>query len=108
MLYRITGYQTEKASQEQVSDKAAAGITALTKLIQIVGKDSGTKVKQMLLELPQVISFQRHSVVLRVLMPEASGAYSLNATEQLTLHRSSARQPETRSLRLTAQLVHIR
>ena len=41
----ITGSpQTEKASQEQVSDKAAAGVTALARLIQIVRKDSGSKV----------------------------------------------------------------
>ena len=46
MLSRLTGaYQSEKASQEQVSDKAAAGITALAKLVQIVGKDCGTQVK---------------------------------------------------------------
>ena len=46
MFSRFTGaYQSEKASQEQVSDKAAAGVTALAKLVQIVGKDSGTQVK---------------------------------------------------------------
>lgn len=46
MLSRLTGaYQSEKASQEQVSDKAAAGVTALAKLVQIVGKDCGTQVK---------------------------------------------------------------
>ena len=46
MLSRITGSnQTEKAGQEQVSDKAAAGVTALTRLVQIVRKDSGTKVQ---------------------------------------------------------------
>lgn len=46
MFSRFTGaYQSEKTSQEQVSDKAAAGIAALAKLVQIVGKDSGTQVK---------------------------------------------------------------
>ena len=46
MLSRLTGaYQSEKASQEQVSDKAAAGVTALAKLVQIIGKDCGTQVK---------------------------------------------------------------
>ena len=45
MLSRLTGaYQSEKASQEQVSDKTAAGVTALAKLVQIVGKDCGTQV----------------------------------------------------------------
>ena len=45
MLSRIKGTtQTEKASQEQVSDKAAAGVTALARLVQIVRKDSGSKV----------------------------------------------------------------
>ncbi|KAL0049164.1 hypothetical protein WJX82_007930 [Trebouxia sp. C0006] len=44
MLSRLTGaYQSEKASQEQVSDKAAAGVTALAKLVQIIGKDCGTQ-----------------------------------------------------------------
>ena len=47
MLSRITGAnQTEKVSQEQVSDKAAAGVTALARLVQIVRKDSGTQVQQ--------------------------------------------------------------
>ena len=46
MLSRLTGaYQSKKASQEQVSDKAAAGVTALAKLVQIIGKDCGTQVK---------------------------------------------------------------
>lgn len=46
MFSRFTGaYQSEKTSQEQVSDKAAAGVAALAKLVQIVGKDSGTQVK---------------------------------------------------------------
>ncbi len=50
MLSHITGsYQTEKASQEQFSDKAAAGVAALAKLIQIVGKDSDSKVERELL-----------------------------------------------------------
>ncbi|DBA92205.1 TPA: hypothetical protein ACH3X1_015914 [Trebouxia sp. C0004] len=44
MLSRLTGAcQSEKASQEQVSDKAAAGVTALVKLVQIVGKDCGAQ-----------------------------------------------------------------
>lgn len=47
MLSRITGViQTEKVSQEQVSDKAGAGVTALARLIQVVRKDSGTQVQQ--------------------------------------------------------------
>ena len=46
MFSRITGSnQSQKASQEQVSDKAAAGVTALAKLIQVVGKDSGSQVR---------------------------------------------------------------
>lgn len=46
MLSRLTGaHQSEKASQEQVSDKAAAGVTALAKLVQIIGKHCGTQVK---------------------------------------------------------------
>ncbi|KAL3156966.1 hypothetical protein ABBQ38_001224 [Trebouxia sp. C0009 RCD-2024] len=45
MFSRIGGSnQTEKASQKQVSDKAAAGVTAVTRLVQAVRKDSGTKV----------------------------------------------------------------
>ena len=45
MFSRITGsHQSQKASQEQVSDKVAAGVTALTKLIQVVGKEGDSQV----------------------------------------------------------------
>lgn len=41
----VGGQQTEKASQDQVSDKAAAGVTALAKLVRTVGADSGFQVR---------------------------------------------------------------
>ena len=44
MLSRIIG-QTEKASQEQVSDKAAAAVSALAKLVHSVSTDSGVQVQ---------------------------------------------------------------
>ena len=45
MFSRIIGsQQTERTSQEQVSDKAAAGVTALAKLVHTVGADSGIQV----------------------------------------------------------------
>lgn len=45
MFSRILGsQQTEKGSQEQVSDKAAAGVTALAKLVYAVGADTGIQV----------------------------------------------------------------